>query len=1539
MTFTSAAHRVPSRRFASSNPFHQQAVLRLRVAASAILLLCAGAAQAAAPVATNVSISGTPEVGFQLTGSYTYSDADLDPESGTTFRWLRGGSPISGATATQYTLVPADQGALIVFEVTPGDGTVDSPGAAVQSSAVGPIAAANTAPVASNVSITGTTEVGFQLTGNYTYSDADGDPQGTSTFRWLRNGTAINGATSQTYLLVSADAGTQIRFEVTPVAQTGVSPGLAVQSSQVGPIAPANTPPVASNVNITGTTEVGFLLTGNYTYSDADGDLQGNSTYVWLRNNQPIPGATSQTYLLVAADAGRQIRFQVTPVAQTGVSPGSTVQSAQVGPIAPANTAPTATNVAISGTTEVGFQLTGTYTYNDADGDLQGASTFRWLRNGSPIPGATAQVYTLVGADQGTLIRFEVTPVAQTGVSPGLAVLSPQVGPIAAANTAPTATNVAISGTTEVGFQLTGSYTYSDADGDLQGATTFRWLRNGAAIPGATAQLYTLVAADEGTQIRFEVTPVAQTGVSPGTPVQSAPVGPIAPANTAPTATNVSISGTPQFGQVLTGNYTYNDADGDLEGATTFRWLRNGTAIPGATAQQYTVVAADVEKSLRFEVTPVATTGVTQGTPVQSGDLLISNTAPSITGQVTIEIQEDTSREIVLADLTISDLDDNNCQTTADCTLIVQDAANYTRSGANGNTITPALDFNGNLSVNVIVNDGFTNSVPFGVVVTVLPVNDAPTIIGVQAALTTPEDTPLTILVENLQIADPDNTFPGDFTLVLQDGLNYTRVDNTITPDPNYNGPLTVPATVSDLEPLSSPVFNLTVTVSSENDIPSADIPIGPQTAVENSQFTLDVSGNFSDADGDPLTFAASGLPGNPTFGIDPNTGVISGLPTIDDARDNDPYLVTVTVTDPLGAFVTDTFPLTVSALARANLALAIDVNSNMAAPAEDLRWTFSATNPVGPQAGQDVELVGRFVGAGLTVTPNPGTNCVVQPEVNMVTEFSCVLGALPVGATLSTVITTTTSQASEVVAFATAAGANNLPIDPNVDDNSAIEAAGVAEAFSVGAVQFLGTTSIRSVTAGDVNGDGRADIVVGTTAGQPVQVYLGAAPRESCQCPRDFSAVPIPLQDLGANDGVALGDFDSNGSLDLVVANGGGAADRVYFNDGTGGFSVANSASLGASFAQDVAVGDFNNDGRLDIAVAAVGGNPVYLGNGAGGFSLAATLGSANSHDVAAADFNGDNRDDLVFANIGGPSQVWLSSAGGGFTAGSTLNIGDAMAVAAGELNGAGGPDLVFGRVPTDVGDIPSNPVILNDGAGGFGAPAQLLGFSPTNDVVIGETNGDGLPDLVFINASGVHQIWTSSGGGFALHREQIIDGGARAGVLTDLGYTDNGNPGGNDLAMGGANLAGIGVYLNDGAGNLGRGDAVPPVLTLLGASSVSIDSGSTYSDAGATALDNIDGDISTRIVRVSTVNTAVVGNYSVTYNVSDFAGNPATQIVRSVAVVPAVGTGGGGGGSLSVALLLALCGCLVVAEALRRHRNRGVMIKIRIREDNRDE
>ena len=79
---------------------------------------------------------------------------------------------------------------------------------------------------------------------------------------------------------------------------------------------------------------------------------------------------------------------------------------------------------------------------------------------------------------------------------------------------------------------------------------------------------------------------------------------------------------------------------------------------------------------------------------------------------------------------------------------------------------------------------------------------------------------------------------------------------------------------------------------------------------------------------------------------------------------------------------------------------------------------------------------------------------------------------------------------------------------------------------------------------------------------------------------------------------------------------------------------------------------------------------------------------------------------------------------------------------------------------------------------------------------------------------------------------------------------------------------------------------DTTAPVITLVGDTQITVEVGSTYTDLGATASDNYDGDISADIVTVNNVDTSVIGSYTVTYNVTDSSGNAASEVTRTVNV-----------------------------------------------------
>jgi len=84
---------------------------------------------------------------------------------------------------------------------------------------------------------------------------------------------------------------------------------------------------------------------------------------------------------------------------------------------------------------------------------------------------------------------------------------------------------------------------------------------------------------------------------------------------------------------------------------------------------------------------------------------------------------------------------------------------------------------------------------------------------------------------------------------------------------------------------------------------------------------------------------------------------------------------------------------------------------------------------------------------------------------------------------------------------------------------------------------------------------------------------------------------------------------------------------------------------------------------------------------------------------------------------------------------------------------------------------------------------------------------------------------------------------------------------------------------------------DIVAPVITLTGSDTINVTLGDAFTDPGATATDNVDGDITTSIVvSGDTVDVNTAGTYTITYNVSDAAGNPATEVTRTVIVAAPV-------------------------------------------------
>ena len=129
----------------------------------------------------------------------------------------------------------------------------------------------------------------------------------------------------------------------------------------------------------------------------------------------------------------------------------------------------------------------------------------------------------------------------------------------------------------------------------------------------------------------------------------------------------------------------------------------------------------------------------------------------------------------------------------------------------------------------------------------------------------------------------------------------------------------------------------------------------------------------------------------------------------------------------------------------------------------------------------------------------------------------------------------------------------------------------------------------------------------------------------------------------------VVVGDFNADGVQDLAVAYRGTVWGRggvaVLLGNGDGTFQAASSFAVGAS-PRSVALGDFNRDGHLDLVVANAGSNSVsvLLGKGDGTFQAAQDFGvGSEPWSIAVGDFNGDGKPDLAVANSASDSVAVL--------------------------------------------------------------------------------------------------------------------------------------------------------------------------------------------------------------------------------------------------------------------------------------------------------
>jgi hypothetical protein len=277
------------------------------------------------------------------------------------------------------------------------------------------------------------------------------------------------------------------------------------------------------------------------------------------------------------------------------------------------------------------------------------------------------------------------------------------------------------------------------------------------------------------------------------------------------------------------------------------------------------------------------------------------------------------------------------------------------------------------------------------------------------------------------------------------------------------------------------------------------------------------------------------------------------------------------------------------------------------------------------------------------------------------------------------------------------------------------------------------GSTPVAAAVGGFTN-DEEVDLVVANKDSDNITVML-----DSMKSPGTLLAgIDSPAGKSPV--AVAVGDFNKDGNLDVVVANSTTKSVSVMLGLGNGHFKSPKSYAVGKN-PSAIAVGDFNKDGYPDIAVTNEGEGTVtvLLNKGAaGGFTRTGpyAVGSSPS-SIAVADFNEDTYSDLAIANAGSANvTVLLNNQAGGFAPApySPLAVGNGpSAIGAANFNNNKYPDLaITNRTDNTL------TVLLNKGVPGGFAPAIgspfAVGKEPVS-LVIRDFNGDGHFDVATAN------------------------------------------------------------------------------------------------------------------------------------------------------------------------------------------------------------
>jgi phospholipase C len=309
-----------------------------------------------------------------------------------------------------------------------------------------------------------------------------------------------------------------------------------------------------------------------------------------------------------------------------------------------------------------------------------------------------------------------------------------------------------------------------------------------------------------------------------------------------------------------------------------------------------------------------------------------------------------------------------------------------------------------------------------------------------------------------------------------------------------------------------------------------------------------------------------------------------------------------------------------------------------------------------------------------------------------------------------------------------------------------------------------VGTAPV-GIARGDFNGDGKIDLAVANSGSNRVSILLGNGNGT-------FTLKSSPATG-GTPVAIATGDFNGDGKLDLAVANQGGSTLTIGLGNGDGTFTATSSPVITGLGPVAVQTGDFNKDGCLDLITANFTENlgSVMTGDGDGTFTIenAGAVTGNSPVSIAVGDFTGDGILDMAILSSVDKTVSILPGVGDGtFGFTGTVAVGNSpSSIVAADFNGDGKLDLAVANKADNTISI-----LQGSGTGTFTSAGTVSTGTGPNWLGVGDFNGDGKLDLVSVNttADTVSLMLGNGNGTFQTHQDSATGSTPNSAVVGDF-------------------------------------------------------------------------------------------------------------------------------------------------------------------------